>query len=119
VQPEASPALLMSLRDGRACDPYPNGPTIADGLAGNMDPETITFDLVRLYVDGLVQVGEEELRAGIRGLVADEHLVAEGAGIAGVAAVLAGRTDLNGRRAAVIVSGANIDTGLLARILSA
>ena len=44
-------------------------------------------------------------------------VIAEGAGIAGVAAVLAGRLDLKGRRVAIVVSGGNIDTERLRAIL--
>jgi len=116
VEAEASHAFAASVRAGRITE-VEVGPTIADGLAGNIDPDTITFDLVRRYVDELVQVSESDLEEGIRGLVANEHLIAEGAGIAGVAAALAGRTHLKGRRVAVIVSGANIDVERLRALL--
>jgi len=116
VEAEASHPFAVSLREGRITE-VAVGPTIADGLAGNMDPDTITFDLVRRYVDDLTQVSEEDLVDGIRGLVANEHLIAEGAGIAGVAAALAGRVDLKGRRVAIVVSGANIDAERLRTIL--
>jgi threonine dehydratase len=62
-------------------------------------------------------VSEEELADGIRALAAEEHLIAEAAGIAGVAAVMAGRLDLKGRRVAVVLSGANIDAAKLAGLL--
>jgi threonine dehydratase len=116
VEAEASQAFTTAVREGRITE-VPVGPTIADGLAGNMDPDTITFDLVRRHVDDLTQVSEERLADGIRGLVANERVIAEGAGIAGVAAVLAGRLDLKGRRVAIVVSGGNIDTERLRAIL--
>jgi threonine dehydratase len=53
----------------------------------------------------------------IRALVTHEHLIAEGAGAAGLAAVLAGKIQIADRRVVVIVSGGNIDTARLARIL--
>ncbi len=56
--------------------------------------------------------------AAIRGLVAYEHLVAEGAGAAAVGAVLGGRIDVKGRRTAVVVSGSNIDSDRLAALLA-
>ncbi len=117
VEAEASHPFAVSVREGRITQ-VPVGPTIADGLAGNMDPDTITFELVRRYVDDLVQVSENALEEGIRGLATREHLIAEGAGIAGVAAVLSKRVDLKGRRAAVIVTGANIDGDRLRKILA-
>jgi threonine dehydratase len=116
VEVEASHPFAVSVREGRITEVMV-GPTIADGLAGNIDPDTITFDLVRRYVDELTQVSEDDLAEGIRGLAAQEHLIAEGAGIAGVAAVLAHRVDLKGRRVAVVVSGSNIDIERLRAIL--
>jgi threonine dehydratase len=117
VEVEASHPFAVSLREGRITE-IVVGPSIADGLVGNLDPETITFDLARHYVDEWTQVSEQDLKQGIRGLAANEHLIAEGAGIAAVAAALAGRMNLKGRRVAVIVSGANIDLERLCAILA-
>jgi threonine dehydratase len=117
VEAEASHPFATSVREGRITE-VEVGPTLADGLAGNMDPETITFDIVRDHVDELVQVSERDLVEGVRGLVAHEHLIAEGAGVAAVAAVLAGRVRITGRRVAVVVSGSNIDVEKLAGVLS-
>ncbi len=117
VEAEASHPFATSIREGRITE-VAVGPTVADGLAGNMDPETITFDLVRRYVDELVQASEDDLLAGIRGLVAREHLIAEGAGVAGVAAALGRRANLEGRHVAIVVSGANIDVDRLRAILA-
>jgi threonine dehydratase len=116
VEAQASTAFGTSLAAGHISE-IVVGPTIADGLAGNMDPETITFDIVRQVVDRVVAVPEEALRAGIRSLAAEEHLIAEGAGIAALAAVESGVVDLRGRRAAVVVSGSNIDLTRLSEIL--
>jgi threonine dehydratase len=94
------------------------GPTLADGLAGNMDPENIAFPIVQALVDRMAIVDEAGIEDAIRGLVRHEHLIAEGAGVVGVAAVLGARVPARGRKTAVIVSGANIDTDRLVGILS-
>jgi threonine dehydratase len=91
--------------------------TIADGLGGNVDPDTLTWPIIRDRVDDVVVVKEGELRRAIRDLMASEHVVAEGAGIAAVAAIAAARIDLSGRTVAAILSGANIDNRRLAGIL--
>ena len=91
--------------------------TIADGLGGNVDPDTLTWPIIRDRVDDVIVVKEEELRRGIRELMAAEHLVAEGAGIAAIAAIATGRIDLSGRTVAAILSGANIDNRRLAGIV--
>ena len=93
-------------------------PTIADGLGGNVEPDTRTWQYIRDIVSRVVTVSEDDLINGIRGLVAEDHLIAEGAGIAGVAAVAAKRLALDGRRVAVVVSGANIDLARLRECLN-
>jgi len=116
VEAEASPAFHTSLRAGRITEVEVR-PTIADGLAGNMDPDTITFDYVRDYVDRVVLAPEPAIEAAVRDLVVHEHLVAEGAGATAVAA-LAGGLQVAGRLVAVVVSGSNIDAARLARLLT-
>ena len=93
-------------------------PTIADGLGGNVEADTRTWQYIRDLVSRVVTVSEDDLISGIRGLVAEDHLIAEGAGIAGVAAVAAKRLALDGRRVAVVVSGANIDLARLQECLN-
>jgi len=92
-------------------------PTLADGLAGNLDPDTLTFDIVQREVDQIALVSEAQLRDAIAGVVTNEELITEGAGAVGVAAILAGRFDLRGKRVAIVLSGANIDQGTLSTIV--
>jgi threonine dehydratase len=115
VEAEASPAFHTALAAGHVVE-VDVTPTLADGLAGNMDPETITFDYVRRYVDRVVLASERALAAAIRTLVAHDHLIAEGAGGAGVAGLLSGLRP-RGLNVAVVVSGANIDVAKLAGII--
>ena len=101
------------MRAGQLVEIVP-GPTLADGLGGNPDPETITFAFIQQLVDRIVTVSEADLAAAIVGLVEQEHLVAEGAGAAATAALVGGRVDVRRRDVAVVVSGANIDRAKLA-----
>lgn len=116
VEVEASSPFTRSLAAGRIVeiDVYP---TLADGLAGNLDPDTVTFDIVRSLVTRIALVGETDLRAAIAGIVTEERLIAEGAGAAGVAAVLRGKLDVRDRRVAIVLSGANIDPDTLKALL--
>ena len=116
VEVEASQPFTQSRAAGRIV-PVEVKPTLADGLAGNLDPETLTFTIVERLVNRIVTVREPELRDAIRGLIEHERLVAEGAGAVGVAAVLAGRIETAGRRIAIVLSGANVDSSVLAQIL--
>jgi threonine dehydratase len=92
-------------------------PSIADGLVGNLEPGSMTFAMVGRYLDSLVGVSEDALRAAIRGLAGEEHLIAEGAGAAATAAVLSSESVRPRQTAAVLVSGANIDLGVLTAVL--
>ncbi len=115
VQPEASPSLRESLRQGRALHEFPAGPTLADGIAGGIGD--IAFDH-RDLIDETVEVGEGEIEDAIAALVAKDQLVAEASGAVGVAALRSGRCRNQGPTVAVI-SGANIDARVLARVLAA
>jgi threonine dehydratase len=116
VEVEASCAFQTSVRAGRLVEIVP-GETLADGLGGNPDPETITFELIQRFVDRIVTVSEADLAAAVVGLVEHEHLVAEGAGAAATAAIAGRRIGVEGRRVAVIVTGSNIDRAKLASLL--
>jgi len=116
VEAEASCAFQTSVRAGKLVEISP-GPTLADGLGGNPDPETITFAMIQRCVDRIVTVSEPDLSAAIVGLIEKEHVVAEGAGAAATAAIVGRRVDVSGRRVVVVVSGANIDRKRLASLL--
>jgi threonine dehydratase len=116
VEVEASNAFQQSVRAGRLVEIVP-GPTLADGLGGNPDPETITFAMIQRLVDRIVTVSEPDLAAAIVGLVESEHLIAEGAGAAATAALVRKRIDVHGRQVGVVVSGANIDLARLRPLL--
>ena len=116
VEAEASCAFLTSVRAGKLVEIVP-GPTLADGLGGNPDPETITFAFIQESVDRIVTVSEDDLASAIAGLVESEHLVAEGAGAAAVAALAGRRVELHGRRVAALLTGSNIDRARLATLL--
>jgi threonine dehydratase len=117
VELEVSNAFQQSVAAGRLVEIVP-GATLADGLGGNPDPETITFALIQRLVDRIVTVSEADLVAAVIGLVEAEHLIAEGAGAAATAALIGKRIDVRGRRVGVVVSGGNIDRARLAALLS-
>jgi threonine dehydratase len=93
-------------------------PSLADGLIGNLEPGSITFELVRRYVDRLVSVSEADLQRAIRGLVAEEHVIAEGAGATATAAVLAAGAVTPGQRVVALVTGGNIDLATLVGVVT-
>jgi threonine dehydratase len=112
-----------------ACAPFPaslaagepvavaSALTIADGIAVKR-PGALTLGLIRGWVDGLVVVSEDEVAEAMVFLLERAKLVVEGAGAVGVAALLAGRAgDAVDGTTAVILSGGNVDPGLLGQIV--
>ncbi len=116
VEAAASTAFTTSLAAGQITQIAP-GPSIADGLTGNLDPDSMTFELVRDTVQRVVTVSEEELAGAVRGLAADDHLIVEGAGGAAVAAIQAGKLDGDRGPIVAVVSGANVDLDRLVQVL--
>jgi threonine dehydratase len=117
VEAAASTPFARSLAAGEitAIDPQSS---LADGLTGNLEPDSMTFDIVQRVVTELVSVDEDEIASAIRGLAAEEHVIAEGAGAVATAAVLGKQIVKPGEIAVVMVTGGNIDTATLAGILS-
>jgi threonine dehydratase len=107
VQAEASAAIYHGLKAGRLVR-VPDQPSIADGIAGNIDLQTITFSLIQRYVDDVVLVSENEIRSAMHHLIEREKLIAEGAAAAAFAAVLYRKLDVHGPVVAVITGG-NVD----------
>jgi threonine dehydratase len=117
VEVAASCPFTQSLAAGRVV-PIDVDPSLADGLTGNLDPDTITFDIVRSVVDQIVVVDEPALRSALAGVFVHEHLLVEGAGASGPAGLLGGQLELRGN-VAVVLTGANIDSDKLLNVLDA
>jgi threonine dehydratase len=118
IELDVACAFQTSMAAGRLVE-VSAGPSIADGLGGNPDPDTITFALIQRYLDRIVTVSESDLYAAITGLVDAEHLIVEGAGAAGVAALIGKRVEPGDRQVVAIITGANIDRARLAGVLGA
>jgi threonine dehydratase len=115
VQPEASPSAFLSLRDGRAYETYDARPTICDGLAGGFGQ--LPFMIAQELVEGVEVVAEERVRHAVGWLVAHEQLIAEGSAAITIAPLLDGELDVTGQKVVAVLTGRNIDIGLLYHIL--
>lgn len=116
VETEASTAMSSAVKAGRIVE-VEVGETLADGLAGNLEPGAVTVGIVARHVDELVRVSEAEIAAAIRHLATSQGIVAEGAGAATTAALLGGRVRVKDGDIVAIVSGRNIVPATLARVL--
>src|SRR5205814_1695143 len=117
VQPENAPAMHAALAAGRV-GAVAEEPTIADGLAGNLEQGTITFPIVRRLVEEVVLVGEPSIERAMAGFIEHEHMVVEGSGAVVAAAILEERlTALAGRPLGLLVTGRNVGLARLRAIL--
>lgn len=113
VQSDRWPALIDAVTGQ---DLPVGGPTIADGIAVPA-PGSLTTRLVRELVDDLVTVSEESLEEAVNLLLEIEKVVVEGAGAAGIAAMLEHPDLLRDRKVGVVLTGGNVDPRLLASIV--
>jgi threonine dehydratase len=116
VEIEASTPFTTSLAAGRITE-IDVGDSLADGLTGNLDPDSPTFGIVRERVKRIAVVSEDELKEAMRGVAQQERLIVEGATAVAIAAVLTGKLPLHGRRTAVVLSGANVDLATWGKIV--
>jgi len=108
VEVDASSPFTLSLEAGRITAINPRA-SLADGLVGNLEPDSITFPLVKQVVDYVVTVSEDDLARAMKGLATEERLIVEGAGAAAVAAIMAGKASAPGQRVVAMVTGGNVD----------
>ena len=116
VQAAGAPGMCKAFAEHRAVT-LEKVSTFADGIAVKT-PGELTCELCCKYADGIVTVSDDEIATAILTLMEKQKLVAEGAGAAGVAAVLAKKIDLSGRKVCAVVSGGNIDVNILSRVIN-
>ena len=117
VTMEHGAAVHESLKAGKIVqvDEYP---TLADALPGGLgDVNIYTFKMIQKYVDETVLVSEEEIADAMRFAVEKHRLVVEGGGAVGIAALKNGKIKKRGKHTAIIISGGNVDTSILTRVL--
>jgi threonine dehydratase len=113
VQSTATPAMYEAFRAGKLVT-CPLAPTLADGLAGQVDE--LSFARAREVVDEMILVDEESIPAAIRGMYRD-GVLGEGGAAVSVAAIAERKVELNGPTV-IVITGGNIDAERFAAILS-
>jgi threonine dehydratase len=115
AQSENTAAMSKSIAADRVVE-IPNLPTLAEGLAGQVDEEALSIG--RAGLDDIVTVTELELGRGILWLLDHHGMKVEGAGAVGVAAILAGKLKVEGETV-VVISGGNVDEARLTELRNA
>ncbi|AWP34815.1 threonine ammonia-lyase [Pantoea eucalypti] len=107
IQSEASPTFAHWKEAGRTI-PVELSPSIAEGISGYIEPEAITWPLVRDRVDRVLIVSEAGIKAAMLLMLNQHSHVIEPSGAPAIAAVLRYAKELSGRKVVCVVSGRNI-----------
>jgi threonine dehydratase len=113
VEAELYPSMKCAIQ---GCHMPLGGDTLAEGIAVKQ-PGELTSRILKDLVNDVVLVPERELERAVAMLVGIEKTVVEGAGAAGLAAMLADPERFRGKKVATLLCGGNIDTHLLANVL--
>jgi threonine dehydratase len=114
VEAELYPSMKCAFDEG--CNLPFGGDTLAEGIAVK-EPGELTARILKELLNDVVLVPEREIERAVAMLVGIEKSVVEGAGAAGLAALLADPERFRGKKVATILCGGNIDTHLLANVL--
>jgi threonine dehydratase len=113
---DRAPVMYHSLKTGQPVT-MEEKETLADALVGGIGSDNhYTFRLAQKLVDDFVLVSEEEIAEAMLFALEEHHLAVEGGGAVGIAALLSRKVEVTGGHVAVVVSGGNVDLGLLSRL---
>ena len=115
-QPQASRVMYESLAAGRILD-IPSEPTLADGTAGGIDPDAITFPVCQRDVDEMVLVDEEEIAQAMRLAIEKHCMLIEGAAALSIASFRKTRSAYRGQTVVLVVSGKKVSLEILKTLL--
>jgi threonine dehydratase len=115
VEPEVLPSMKTALQNSGVIE-IPAAQTLADGIAVRRVGR-IPFEQIQHQIDDMVTVTEAEIARAVLVLLEQEKTLAEGAGAASLAALLAGKVHLPGKRVCALICGGNIDVNVISRII--
>ncbi|ABK61293.1 threonine dehydratase [Clostridium novyi NT] len=115
VQPEIIASTKASLEAGKVVT-VTGAKSLADGISVQT-PGDVSFQYMQKYVDEVVTITEDEIAHAMFQLMQRGKLLAEGAGASPLAALLAGKIKVDGKKVALLVSGGNVDMAVVSEII--
>jgi threonine dehydratase len=112
VLTEASPVMYESIKKGYIHE-IPLGDTYAEGLHGGIEEDSVTFEICKEVIDDWVVLKEERVLEAIKFLLHESHMLVEGAGAVGVAAIISDPERFRGKKVGVVISGGNLSMSTL------
>jgi threonine dehydratase len=117
VEAASSPAVSASVAAGQVTV-VDVGFTLADGLAGNIEPGSVTVPIIARHVSRLVLADEAVIRDGVRYLASEHGLITEPSGAIGVGAVFHGLVENDGGTIVIVLTGRNVTTRLFSDLIA-
>ena len=114
VEAELFPSMYQAVNE---LAPSAGGQTLADGIAVK-NPGALTRPIIEELVEDILLVDEDLIETAVHVLVEQQKIVAEGAGAAGVAALMKEKERFAGRKVGAVICGGNIDVRLLSWVLT-
>jgi len=116
IQSETSPVMYECVKKGHIHD-IPLRDTYAEGLHGGLEPRSVSFDICREVIDEWAILTEDDILDAIKYLLHESHMLVEGAGAVGVAAILSDPDRYTEKRVGVVVSGGNLGMETLKKVV--
>jgi len=116
LQTKACPAMVKALEDNVFYETYPSEDSVCEALVGGVGE--IAFKMGRQCIDEIIEVDEEFIKKGIAHMIKKEKIVAEPSSAICVGAILQNPDIIKGKKAALVISGGNIDEKLMMDILN-
>lgn len=113
--PQNSRVLHESIKAGRILD-FPEQPTLSESTAGGLEPGSVTLDICSKVIDRSVLVSEEDILGAMQRVRALKGWVIEGAAAVAVAALIKEAANYRGKRAAVVICGANVSHAVMSKL---
>lgn len=114
--PENSQVMIQSIEGGEILN-LPSLATLSDGTAGGVEPESITFDLCRQFVNQYRTVSEDEIKESLRLFTKIHHMLIEGAAAVAIASYLQMAEEVEGKNVVIVLCGANMSISTLKELL--
>jgi len=108
VWPTNSPCMLRALEAGKIID-VAEQPTLSDGTAGAIEPDSVTFPICEAVIDHTAEVSEAEIAAAMQQIARADHWMVEGAAGVALAGLVQRAAAYRNKKVAVVLCGRNID----------
>jgi len=115
-EPRNSCAMSASIKAGKVIE-VKHKPTLSDGSAGGVEPDSITFEFCKKYVDDYVQVSEKEIKKGMALMIEKHHKIIEGAAAVPIASLIKKKSLFANLNVVVVLSGSGVGMDTIRKVV--